>query len=189
MRWEGYDYASAGTYVVTIVTAGRVSLFGDVVGSAMALNELGTIVDEEWRRSAAIRREVSLDTFIVMPNHLHGIVMIDDLAAETDHVGAHGGAPCISETGVDLPAWTRGDRAHGRVPLRRPPRSLGSLVAGFKAAATKRINIVRGWPGAPVWQRGYHDRVVRDDAELDRFRWYINQNPTDWARDRENPGG
>ncbi|HEV2107931.1 MAG TPA: hypothetical protein VGR16_06690 [Thermomicrobiales bacterium] len=69
------------------------------------------------------------------------------------------------------------------------PRSLGSLVAGFKAAATKQISVARGWPGAPVWQRGYHDRVVRDDADLDEFRWYINGYAATSARDRENLAG
>ncbi len=67
------------------------------------------------------------------------------------------------------------------------PRSLGAFIAGFKSAATKRINELRGTPRVPVWQRNYHEHVIRDDASLHRIRQYIIDNPSRWAFDRENP--
>jgi REP element-mobilizing transposase RayT len=70
----------------------------------------------------------------------------------------------------------------------RKPRCLGSFIAGYKAAATKRINLLRGTPGAAVWQRNYFEHVIRDEEELQAFREYIAQNPLAWEHDEENPG-
>jgi len=161
IRLRGYDYAQAGAYFVTICTQNRECLFGEIVDGQVALNVPGEVVAEEWLRSARIRGEIELDAFVVMPNHLHGIVVIRD-------VGAHGRAP--------LPS-----------PPHRPPRSLGSFVAGFKSVSTKRINAIRGTPGVPVWQRNYREHVIRDDHDLGRVRRYIAENPLRWDEDPENP--
>ncbi|MCR4438784.1 MAG: transposase [bacterium] len=174
IRLPGYDYAQAGAYFVTMCTHDRACLFGRVVDGEMRLNALGEIVREEWLRSAQIRREIRLDPdeFVVMPNHIHGIVWI------LDDVGAHRRAPLHRAS------------LHG-APLRnglwRPPRSLASFVAGFKSATTRRINAWRGTPGAAVWQRNYWEHVIRDDASLRRICAYIQTNPLRWHLDRENP--
>jgi putative transposase len=115
IRLQGYDYAQAGAYFVTICTFQRQSLFGDVIGGEVRLNEYGQIVAAEWSRTSLIRREVALDTYVVMPNHLHAIVVL------TNAVGAHGRAPLHSTT------------------PHRPPKSLGALIAGFKSAVTKLL--------------------------------------------------
>ncbi len=173
IRLKGYDYSRQGAYFVTIVTWNRLCLFGEVVDEKMVLNDLGLIVQGEWFRSADVRREIELhpDELVVMPNHLHGIVWIvgegDKSAAD---VGATGRSPL---------------REH---PPRGPvPRSLGSFMAGFKSAATKRVNTMRGAPGAPVWQRNYYEHIIRDERSLNRIREYIAHNPLGWALDRENP--
>ena len=161
VRLPGYNYAQAGAYFVTFVTHQRQCLFGEIVDGEMLVGSHGDTVMEEWLRSAEVRREIELDAFVLMPNHVHGIVIIRD-------VGAHGRAP--------LPPTSH-----------RPPRSLGSFVAGFKSAITKRINLLRETPGRPVWQRNYYERVIRDDAELNRMRQYIADNPACWEEDVENP--
>jgi REP element-mobilizing transposase RayT len=162
-----------------------VCLFGDIIENVVHVNSLGEIVREEWLKSADIRREIELDEFVVMPNHVHGILVIRD-------VGEHGRPP--------LPNDPRdGIGAHGRPPLpyapqpRAPqpigriPRSLGSFVAGFKSAVTVRINQSRAMPGVPVWQRNYYEHIIRDDESLNRIRKYIVENPLRWALDDENP--
>lgn len=136
----------------------------------MILNQNGLIVENEWVRTGEIRKEVTLDDFIIMPDHLHGIIIIDYVA---DHVGAHGGAP--------LPETSKSYEV--RAPLHRNPGSLGSIIAGFKSSVTKHINIIRRKPGEPVWQRGYFDRIIRDEKELDRIREYIRYNPARFAAD------
>lgn len=103
---------------------------------------------------------------------MHAIVILNE-----SNVGTHGRA---SEEGETM-------RADIRPPLRRKPRSLSSLMAGFKSIVTKRINILRGTPGEAVWQRGFHDHVIRNDVDLHRIRTYIANNPLQWAIDEENP--
>jgi putative transposase len=164
-RLPAYDYAQAGAYFVTMVAHRRQCLFGEIGDGRVTLNPCGEVIADEWLRSAQIRPAARLDEFIVMPNHIHGIVIIRDQPV----VGAHSCAP--------LP----------EAPLRRPPRSLGSLIAGFKSAATKRIKETRGTPGQPVWQRNYYEHIIRNEEELDAIRQYIADNPLRWAEDRENP--
>ena len=165
IRLKGYDYSQAGAYFVTICTYDRVCLFGEIVDGEMVLNDSGRIVVNEWARTAQIRDEIELDEFVVMPNHVHGIIWI---------VGQH-----------DIPKIVVG--AHRGAPLHRAPRSLGSLIAGFKSTITKRINQDRGTPGAPVWQRNYYEHIIRDEESLNRIRQYIAGNPLRWHLDRENP--
>ena len=78
IRLRGYDYALAGAYFVTIVTRDRQCLFGDIVDDQTRLNLWGKIAQDEWQKSAQIRKEIELDIFIVMPNHIHGIIVITD---------------------------------------------------------------------------------------------------------------
>jgi len=170
IRLPAYDYAAPGAYFVTLVTHARESLFGQVIDSEMRLNVLGEVVAEECRRTGEIRREIQLDAFVAMPNHVHAVVIIGH------GVGAHGRAPLLQQ-----------HDALSRAPLHRLPRSLGSFVAGFKSAVTKRINEMRGTPGLPVWHRNYYEHVIRNEEELDRIRQYIAGNPTCWDHDRENP--
>ncbi len=163
IRLPHYDYAQPGAYFVTICAHRRLCLFGDIAGSEMQLNAFGRIVEDEWRRSAEIRREILLDAFALMPNHVHGIVFIE----------------CVTDGGA-----TR------RSPLPRPGparHSLSSFVAGFKSATTIRINAIRQTPRQPVWQRNYYEHIIRDERDLDPIREYIVGNPANWPTDRENP--
>lgn len=134
-------------------------LFGDINEGNMQLNDYGKIVCQEWEISATIRRGITLDAFVIMPNHVHGIMVIE----ESD-VGATGRSP--SRSG---PA----------------PRSLGAFVGGFKSATTKQLNDLRRTPGQPVWQRNYYEHVIRDERSLHRIREYIAGNPARWDFDRE----
>ncbi len=84
IRLRGYDYALAGAYFVTIVTRDRQCLFGDIVDGQTRFNLWGKIAQDEWQKSAQIRKEIELDTFIVMPNHIHGIIVITDATGEGD---------------------------------------------------------------------------------------------------------
>ncbi|MGB6836408.1 MAG: transposase [Dehalococcoidia bacterium] len=174
IRLPAYDYAQPGAYFLTVVTHQRQCLFGEVVDGQVLVSAYGEAVGQEWLRSTQIRREIQLDAFVVMPNHIHGIVIIDGQT-----VGAHGRAP---------PGHAPPGRAPpGRAPLHRSARSLGSFIAGFKSAVTKRINEMRRTPGLPVWQRNYYERVIRNEEELRQIRQYIIDNPAQWDEDVENP--
>jgi REP-associated tyrosine transposase len=169
IRLKAYDYAQPGAYFVTMVTAGRQCLFGQVVDQEMRLSRFGRIVEEQWLKTPSIRAEIELGTFVVMPNHFHAIVIISSDAPQS-------GASDVGAT--------------GRSPLRPrgpSPKSLGALIAGFKSSVTTRINELRHTHGAAVWQRNYHEHIVRDDKDWDRIHTYIESNPCTWAEDDENP--
>jgi len=167
IRLQGYDYSQAGAYFVTICTQNRECLFGEIANGEMRLNDAGRMVVHEWIKTAEIRDEIELDKWVVMPNHFHGIVVI------AGTVGAHGRAPLQSST------------HHG---LYRPAKSLGSLMAGFKSAVTKRINEIRATPGTKLWQRNYWEHIVLNEPELNRIREYIHNNPAQWEQDSLNVG-
>ncbi|MEJ5349048.1 MAG: hypothetical protein WHS46_10225 [Desulfosoma sp.] len=145
IRLKGHDYAQPGAYFVTLCTHNRECLFGEVVKGEMRLNDLGQIVREEWFRSAEIRREMKLNPaeFVVMPNHIHGIVWIHDMVGATSLVGATGRSP--------LPCGAPLRCGSSLAPKGPAPRSLASFMAGFKSVVAKRINHLRATPGIPVW--------------------------------------
>jgi REP element-mobilizing transposase RayT len=178
IRLRGYDYSSPGAYFITICSHNKQFLFGNVADGQMHRNDYGEIVQKEWFGSATIRKEIQLDAWMVMPNHVHGIVMITPVAA-------HGHAP---GTATALhPTVPRGVGAHGHAPLQRRPRSLATFVGGFKGTVKSRINEMRRTLGAPVWQENYYEHIIRNGDELNKIREYILTNPSRWANDRENP--
>jgi putative transposase len=176
IRLKGYDYAQPGAYFVTLCTHARACLFGAIVEGDIRLNTYGAIVGEEWLRTAAIRREIALDVWVIMPNHFHAVVWIVSL----DDGDCRGARPCAP---TEKPSRTR-------IPSEYPPgvnpKSLAALIRGFKSSVTTRINHMRGTPGAPVWQRNYYEHVVRDDDDLHDIREYVAFNPTRWEDDPEN---
>ena len=172
IRIPKYDYSRTGTFFLTICAFERQCLFGEIIDDRMYLNDLGRIVEQEWNKSAQIRSEINLDEFIVMPNHLHGMVSI-----EKEFVGAHRLRPSLSATKIIRPPQDN----------LRKPRSIGAFVAGFKSSATRRINECRKTSSHPVWQRNYFEHVVRDDEDMNRIRQYITDNPIRWIDDENNP--
>jgi REP element-mobilizing transposase RayT len=163
-RLRDYDYTTSGAYFLTVVTQGRAPILGQVIDGEMHVNALGDIVQREWRRSQDLRPEIELAEFVVMPNHLHGVVLLRD----------------------DVPSALL-TSTPSQTGLGRPPRSISSFVAGFKATTTRLINDTRSSSGTKVWQRNYHDRVIRNEREYDAIRKYIVDNPLNWAEDPENP--
>jgi len=171
VRLPGYDYSSCGAYFLTICTLNRECLFGEIIGEEMVLNHLGRIVEEEWRRSEALRQpEMQFGTFGVMPNHLHGIVI---LSAEDEANGGLGQA----NSGLHL--------RDSKSPRRS--RSISSFMAGFKATSTNRINALRGTPGLKVWQDNFYEHIIRNENSYHRIATYIVDNALRWAMDQENP--
>ena len=166
IRLRGYDYTQPGAYFVTICAHGHDWLFGKISQTEMILNKFGEIVQEEWFKSSQIRHEIEMDQFVVMPNHIHGIVVITEMDRD---VTGRGARPC-APTGVAV----------------RKPKSLGAFIAGFKSAATKRINEWRNTPDQPVWQRNYYEHIIRNDGSLKRIQEYIITNPMRWQFDRDN---
>ena len=170
IRLRDYDYSRDGAYFITICTYRRECLFGDVIDGEMIPNTIGCIVEEEWLRSPMVRSYVRLDSFVVMPNHMHGIIILTG-----DNVGAT--RPVAPTTHTS--------------PSHRPkgptPHSIGAIMAQFKSICTRRINRIRRTPGAPLWQRNYYEHIIRDEAALNHIRHYTQANPARWSEDRDYP--
>jgi REP element-mobilizing transposase RayT len=173
IRLQGYDYTRAGAYFVTLVTHDRACLFGNVVNGVMQLNPWGNIAAQTWEWLATQYPYVDLDAWVIMPNHVHGILVITNapVGARRDALPGHHDAP--------------GPGPSAPVPTRRKP--LGQLIGAFKTVSAKHINLSRATPGLPVWQRNYYEHIIRDTVALARIRQYIANNPLKWALGAENP--
>jgi REP element-mobilizing transposase RayT len=138
----------------------------------MVLNRYGEIVREEWLKSSEIRSEIRLGEYVIMPNHLHAIVYI------VDHRDDRGGdGPWDDRPWGDQPV----------APTGLKPKSLGTFMAGFKSAVTKRSNAMRNTPGMSVWQRNYYEHVIRNETDYHRIAEYIADNPRCWQEDSLHP--
>jgi putative transposase len=159
-RLKGYDYSLPGEYFVTICAGGMVECFGNIVDGEMKRNDVGEKVAEEWQRTQEIRNNIMLDEWIVMPNHFHGIIIIESF--------------------VETPR-------RGVSTKKLKPNSLGSIVGQFKSITTKRIRS-NGHPEFS-WQPRFYDHIIRDEKGLNAIREYIHNNPAQWEYDRNDPSG
>jgi REP element-mobilizing transposase RayT len=166
IRLRDYDYSQAGYYYVSICTQDHESIFGKIIGSEMRLNRLGWIVSRCWFAIPDYYSNVELDLFVIMSNHFHGIIHITDLQHQRIQTGRGGVTPPLQK-------------------LRSP--TLGDIIGYFKYRSTKHINQLSNSPGRRIWQRGYYEHVIRNEAELNSRRQYIMNNPLKWELDRNNP--
>ncbi len=201
IRLKGYDYTQAGAYFVTLCVQGRACVLGEVADGQMQLNDWGRMAEECWTWLADQYPYVALDATVIMPNHLHGIIVMDDGGGESRRGGSRSalmGGSRTTPTGGSQTAPTDDARTgDSRIaPTRIAPttaptmdkrKSLGRLVGAFKTVSTKRINEMRSTPGAMFWQRNYWEHIVRNDADLDRIREYIQNNPARWSEDQLHP--
>jgi putative transposase len=157
LRLRNYDYTHQGAYFITVCTYNKQLLFGNINESTMRLNPLGEIVDSVWKDIPHHFPEVKNEIFIVMPNHVHGIIV-------------------IQETGRS-----------GHRPAPTEKHSLTEIVRAFKSFSSLKINKCRQTVGIPVWQRGYFEHVIRNEKEYSRIGEYIIFNTGKWETDRENP--
>ena len=161
IRVKGYDYTQPGGYFITIVTYHRDLLFGKILNDEMQLNDLGKFAEECWRAIPEHFPNVELGTHIVMPIHVHGIVVIS------------AGRGTIY-------------RAPTQERFQKPVvGSIPTIIRTFKAAVTRRIG--REHNGMGIWQRNYYEHIIRNDEDWDRIHRYIEANPSIWADDEENP--
>jgi len=160
IRVQGYDYAQAGGYFITIVALQRECLFGEIVGGEVRLNALGRIVAECWHAIPEHFPNAEVDAFVVMPNHIHGIIFL---------VGATHASP------LPQPKFPHGPKSG----------SLGAIVGSFKSAVVRRAGIEL--IGGNVWQRNCYEHIIRGQAEYERIVTYIVENPSNWEQDEERP--
>ncbi|MCK9357902.1 MAG: transposase [Dehalococcoidia bacterium] len=158
-RLSSFDYTQAGAYFVTVCTAGRQCLFGDVVGGSMQPNECGRAVADTWMGLPVHYRRVTVHAFSLMPNHVHGVLMLCDAPDEAPAEGRNAREDC----------------------------GLPEIVRAFKSFSAREVNRIRQSQGEAVWQRSYYEHVIRSEESLCRISQYIADNPMQWMLDSENP--
>lgn len=189
IRLSGYDYSQPGDYFITIVTQGRQSLFGEIMDNEMVLNDLGRIIAFAWNDLINHNADIGLDEFVIMPNHIHGIINIFPSAQSV----RAGSKPALFIEAVLEPASAPSNEAglepastelmKMENPWKRLP--LSEIVRQFKTFSARRINELRKTPGVKVWQRNYYDRIIGSDREYEQIAAYIANNPANWLNDKE----
>lgn len=170
IRLQGYDYSQAGAYFITICTQNRTCLFGNVMDGKMVLNDAGLVAENCWLEIPDHFPNTTMDEFVIMPNHIHGIIIINEIDPPNAVVGVQYLEPQRNE-----PQRNRYQKII--------PKSIGSIVRGFKIGVTKWFR--QNTDVYHVWQRNYYEHIVRNDDALNAIRQYIINNPLKW-RDDEN---
>ena len=140
-------------------------MFGEIENEIMIMNEFGNIAKNEWLKTTDIRDNVELSEYVIMPNHVHGIIVLNT-------VGAYGNTPLLPNT-----------LRSNKPVFKSPSKTIGAIIRGYKSAVTKKINILRNTPGMPVWQRNYYEHIIRNEKSYYRIAEYILNNPLNWRED------
>lgn len=159
-RLADHDYSSPGAYFVTICTYGKHCFLSRIDGTGtLELSKAGRIAEQEILKTAEVRENVAIDSYVIMPNHIHFILIITEQSIE-----------------------------HGRREFSRPhSSSLSTIIGLIKSNATRRIRLLLGQSQFIVWQDGFYEHIIRDERALQEIRQYIANNPGNWAEDVENP--
>jgi putative transposase len=185
IRLKGYDYAQPGAYFITLCTASGKHLFGEIVEGIMQLNDKGRIVAEELERLRRQFTNVELSAFIIMPNHIHGIIIIKSVGTTHPSPIMHpsGNASCL-EASKNSQAGSPVHEANTTRPTGPATGSLGAILGQFKSRVTKRIWSKGDTQKEPVWQRNYYEHIIRNETKWRQIWDYIANNPNRWQEDR-----
>ncbi len=180
IRLQDYDYSSAGYYFVTIVSHKRMNIFGQINNGEIILNRVGQIIQQTWLDIPKHFPNASCDIYVIMPNHIHGIIeLIDD--PYINHI--YNITEMVNERSVGathespLPVTRSGPR----------PKTIGAIIGLFKATVTKQYHETGELTYKKIWQRNYYEHIIRDKRDYEKIYEYIESNPINWSLDEENP--
>jgi REP element-mobilizing transposase RayT len=173
IRLRSYDYSQPGAYFVTICTHQRKFLLGCEEDGKIILSDFGSLVERIWQTLPAHYPGIELEAYVIMPNHIHGIIKRrgEAFAAETSRISS------ISWANASPPSPFLGTK----------PNSLAAIIQNFKSVSTRKINQRNNSAGTQWWQRNYYEHVIRNEKSLLKVQQYIAENPLRWAFDKENP--
>ncbi|HET8866319.1 MAG TPA: hypothetical protein VFM80_11535 [Gracilimonas sp.] len=176
-RWEYWDYKNPGAYFITICTKNKEHFFGEIVNGRMELNQIGSIVESEWKKTPKIRKDmnITLGEFVIMPDHIHGIIIIGNNEYNTRGLKSNFGRDAMHRVSTEVDLETDSQKRFG--PQRK---NLASIIRGYKSSVT-----IQGRKINPefCWQSNYHDRVIRTYQEYKLITEYILDNIRRWKMD------
>ena len=199
VRLQGYDYSQAGLYFITICCDRRLCRFGNIENGEMKLNEFGKIAFDAWTKTPQLRPNVALGEFVIMPNHIHGIIYLlhsPDVVGKgelhsPDVVGRgelHSpdvvGKGELHSPDNKMNELHSSDNNNGECnsPLRGPSQTIGAIVRGYKSSVTKQLGIM-GFD-EKLWQRNYYEHIIRNEQSYNNISNYIINNPAKWQEDK-----
>jgi REP element-mobilizing transposase RayT len=167
IRLPDYDYSQPGAYFITLVTYQRDCLFGSIVQGEMQLSSMGKVAEDHWHLIPEHFAQVELGAYVIMPNHVHGIIIINGYsnASAFERTGTTMSCPYIAREKFGKPV-------KGSIP---------TIIRSYKASVTRSIQ--QGWNASGIWQRNYYEHIIRDEAEYNRIHKYIESNPANWVID------
>ena len=176
IRLKNYDYSKSGAYFITIVTHNRQCIFGKISDGRMILNDGGKIAQQCWMDIPEHFPHAELDEFVIMPNHIHGIIILNEINnqtfVETNNYSS------LQMQQIKSPSQSSQQKSI----FRSPSKTIGSIVRGFKIGVTKWFR--KQTDIYTVWQQNYYEHIIRNDDELNRIRQYIINNPSKWTLDK-----
>ena len=176
IRLKNYDYSKSGAYFITIVTHNRQCIFGKISDGRMILNDGGKIAQQCWMDIPEHFPHAELDEFVIMPNHIHGIIILNEINnqtfVETNNYSS------LQMQQIKSPSQSSQQKSI----FRSPSKTIGSIVRGFKIGVTKWFR--KQTDIYTVWQQNYYEHIIRNDDELNRIRQYIIINPSKWTLDK-----
>ncbi|MBW4488832.1 MAG: transposase [Trichocoleus desertorum ATA4-8-CV12] len=176
-RLKAYDYTALGAYFITICTHQRECLFGEIINGSTQLNSTGSTIHACWLALPRYFQQLTLDRFVIMPNHLHGILWLGNNTGRGEAFGQS-----IPDNRSNL-----SPNASPLQPCGTQSGSIGAMIQTFKSVSTRRLNQLQGATGKTVWQRNYHDHIIRNETSLQYIRQYIDNNPLSWQQDQLHP--
>jgi putative transposase len=180
IRLKNYDYSKIGFYFVTICTKDHMHLLGEITDGKMSLSKSGEIVEKEWYKTGGIRPNINLHEFVIMPNHLHGIIEISgNTACRGTPQRAHENGTGHCEKMGTVP------RAPTIEIFGKPSRdTIPTIIRSYKAIVTKQVRELENDACCSFWQRNYYEHIIRNEESYLKIAEYIRNNPEKWLEDK-----
>ena len=198
IRLQGYDYTQSGAYFITICTDQKECIFGKIDSGAMQLSPLGEIAYYQWLQLPKRFTNIVLDAFVIMPNHMHGIIVITEMDVNQNGRGEAGDTRYASQSLIpkspasplqpdkmphQTPAINPGKPKESTRPNGTIPGSIGAFIQNYKSLTTRKINMILRTKNQSIWQRNYYEHIIRDENDYARIVDYIENNPNSWEDD------
>jgi putative transposase len=174
IRLKNYDYSQAGLYFITIACQDHICLFGNVINENMILNDYGKIAHDTWFQTSIIRPNIAVEEFVIMPNHMHGILRIKYIIPTNS-------STIKEQNDVVSAEKSNRNNDHSNHQLQSPSQTIGAIIRGYKSSVTKQLvtlGVVQ-----KIWQRNYHEHIIRNTQTHQKIVNYILNNPKRWVDD------
>ena len=191
IRLKDYDYSDAGAYFVTVCAWRKENMFGKISEGKISYSDVGEIISHIWRNLPDRFASIELDEFVIMPNHIHGIIVLN-VGAGLALPGTRPDSPPSRTCEIKPKRKGAASSAPTKNNLTNPDAinhapTLGDIMRTFKSVSTIAVNRHFDRRGYPLWQRNYYEHIIRNESELHPIREYIRYNPLKWDEDEENP--